>query len=180
MVHQPMSLTNWRRPPMKSSKSNNKISVATKTFLWGIHFTTLQPRFIFERSWRQVTPGSGNADSQSRDACSGPGVSDDRVEGILRLSRGVPHVSRLSRDDHRLRESGQSWSRTTRVVPGRPRRVGHRRRLSGNHQGGQWILPKEGISGTAGPIKPIPTDDIRDAFCASLFLRSLEWPLGLT
>ena len=33
------------RPPMKSSKSNNKIPAATN-FFWGIHVTTYQPRFV--------------------------------------------------------------------------------------------------------------------------------------
>ncbi len=31
---------------MKNSKSNTKIPVTTKNFLWGIHFTTYQPVFV--------------------------------------------------------------------------------------------------------------------------------------
>ena len=31
---------------MKSSKSNNKFPIPQKNFLWGIHLTTFQPRFV--------------------------------------------------------------------------------------------------------------------------------------
>ncbi|MHC4431964.1 MAG: hypothetical protein ACYTBS_09000 [Planctomycetota bacterium] len=60
---------------------------------------------------------------------------------------GHPH------DDHRLRDGGQSRrGRAQCPVPGQPRRMGHRRALSGTRQEGQRLPSRKRTSGNTGSM----------------------------